>query len=1685
MKRLLHLIMLMSAWLFTPLQGEAASTIYVKGNITASQDDGDGWQSYKNYDENKMTPISETLFYYHVVPAKCYSTNGNNWFRFDVDGSNLGTSDTTNDTAIDIQYNPYDTGSGEKCFVYHAANDGDCYLILEQAEGAWKLYVSHYAPGDATAVKGSPTEISIFYESLAEADYKIWAWEGDGFNQANAIGTTNWDDRPAMSKVGYTSEGRVLYKYVFGGNAVPQKVTVTHGDSKPLDGDNTTFTNNGYYIENNGTASFSYQVTATENTVPTLAFRSSLTNWNTDVSSDVMTYDDATGTYSFDFTVPTAKINDDFYFKFYIGGIGWLLPLNTTSGSSIRANEAQQGVTGNEDSSWKLIQSQSLYVSYTFTVKRLDNGRYLVTVKGNQGRTEFKKGLYLIGNDYDGANPNSALHYRFKKLPNSDNEYYFDLLGTTFNGITPTDKSFRLALIREDNGNLIKYGQTVTSDSWNYGMFHSDENKTTSRELAVDANGWILNANGNGDNNGMYRLIVKMEDGTPTQWRYESYPDIKPIYKLGDSSDWETNSFLYTTDGTDFWGTGYFGANENFKFLQAGNKWIPNSTLTFTDSAGAYLISATTSGTYTIYYVANSSSSSTPINSLKLVTDGNEIDMSYDSEESCWSTQVDLSANQAFTFKAGSNTWGEDGNAEHWDYNHITSGNNDITYTGPAGTMKVRFFVDNVLHDWNSNDYSYSNSVFYTIEAIDIAPEFTLTPQIAPATDGKNRVFINNALIDVNVTNGSKSQIYFDGGKTTINNNSNTAAENNTIKLSTPGVLNVGDGKTVNETDGTYDFAYSTSDNYVNFWNNHHSSQTVTTGGGLDCITIFVRSAYSDTGIYAWDWGKDALLQEGKTDQEIRDETTQRDTEVKLSNFYPGTYMTEERTLEFNGEKWYYMAFPRKNLNTTSTSSRASEVPCLAVIVNRINPNLTAQEATDYADTRKTPQEMNILNNTFFGYTYDPTVYGESGTFVDGTMAGALGKIEYRLYDPSNTDRASVCNVVDKGVVIAASGVTTANYYNSETGASGTASMQTVAGDSKSHTYAQIPDGYDRVYFTKSDNSRYPADGGAIVLSGGYYFENTTAADKYPTILYINEASTATYNTFLTTETETTIESHSYPNGQDYYKKGNADDDLTMLLDPTWNKKVTTPNDPATDAAISWSGISGDGYAHQKTIAANTELEQTIFGLESDANYTVQAIVYSATAHNNAKLTLTGASTVEETIKFPGINYGHITQYGRVEKLNKKGGEGKIAKGWTKVEATVAARSNGSLTIKLTNPSEYILADVTLLENANTPGHFWTKAPTSNTTTDYDLTAEKKFSFFDRGDNLNAVIYASKNAVITMDPELDPANANVDESEAVNRQAPYNVVLVDGEMATMEHLYLTEANSDGLLDPTFYTGTDADLAAANLGAFYTSGHSFGIKADKTFIVKKATFDRKFNANQYTAVCLPFNITRAQIEDTYGEGSKVYQLAAIDTENGEVTYKTNDQMGVTANVPFLLYAGSANQSLEGLELNGVTISQTPALETTITGGKAIGNYEYLTINTHPNGEATNYTFNPVAEEGRAAGRYAYAKDGCIMKPFRFYLQTDSYIDVNESGAMFSVLFIEEILEEPVVEEPIEEPVVEEPNDGDSETTGIVALDNNETKAPIFNTSGQLVNRDGNHQGLSKGVYIQDGRKFVVK
>ena len=472
--------------------------------------------------------------------------------------------------------------------------------------------------------------------------------------------------------------------------------------------------------------------------------------------------------------------------------------------------------------------------------------------------------------------------------------------------------------------------------------------------------------------------------------------------------------------------------------------------------------------------------------------------------------------------------------------------------------------------------------------------------------------------------------------------------------------------------------------------------------------------------------------------------------------------------------------------------------------------------------------------------------------------------------------------------------------------------------------------------------------------------------------------------------------------------------DKTHYLSSDWTYSTETES-KTTPIEDNWT----DSTATVNVIPSGTTIKQEVTGLTAGTPYTVQMIVRGS---EGAKGTLSLNDATEDKAtaskSFAGYNaQGTITTDGRVEALLSG-----TNNGWQKLEATANTSADGKLTISLTAAgNEMELSDVTLLEKANTDGYVWTTAPTSNTRTEFDLSDRTKanaFSFFDRGDNKNAIVYANANTVLGMSKNT------------------YDVAVSDGSNYTMQTLALTDQAQDGT------------TASGDVAKFYASGWNYGVSKD--FTASAVQFDRTFSAGVKAAVCFPFALDKDMMENMFGNGAKAYTVTAVDAKEMTVTAEEATS-GIDANTPCLLAPGSGYSN----KLTGsIEVTKTPVSLSAYagTGYTFEGTYDYKKV--YFNDTEHCYSFDPTL-----SGRFKYVSKskGGIIKPFRAYIKE---ADTNASAKVFRLVI-------------------------NSTTTGLVDAELNEVStAPIYSVTGVLVSANGNRNGLPNGVYIQDGKKFVI-
>lgn len=478
--------------------------------------------------------------------------------------------------------------------------------------------------------------------------------------------------------------------------------------------------------------------------------------------------------------------------------------------------------------------------------------------------------------------------------------------------------------------------------------------------------------------------------------------------------------------------------------------------------------------------------------------------------------------------------------------------------------------------------------------------------------------------------------------------------------------------------------------------------------------------------------------------------------------------------------------------------------------------------------------------------------------------------------------------------------------------------------------------------------------------------------------------------------------------------------DKTFYLANSWTytPELASGTSETTSITDNWNGAKS---ATVNVIPANTTISQTVTGLTEGTLYTVQMIVRG---QKDAKGTLSlndaTKGTATDSKNFTGYDAaGTITTDGRVEALLSG-----TNNGWQKLEATANASAEGKLTISLAaTGAEMELSDVTLLEKANIDGHVWTTVPTSNEKTDYDLSDRKTanaFSFFDRGDNKNAIVYANANTVLGMSENT------------------YDVAVSNGSTYTMNKLVLTDQAQDGT------------TASGDVDKFYASGWSYG--TSKAITTNSVYFDRSFKAGVKAAVCFPFSLSQTELETMFGSGAKAYNITAVDANNLTVTSEESTN-GITANTPCLIEPGAdytASKEVTG----SFTIDATPSdlSKSAGTGYTFEASYAYKRLWFNETEHC--YSFDPTLE-----GRFKYVSKskGADCKPFRAYIK-----ESNTSGLakVFKLVI------------------------GNTTTNIDDVKFEGTSQAPIYSISGALVSASGKKEGLPNGVYLQNGKKFIV-
>lgn len=253
--------------------------------------------------------------------------------------------------------------------------------------------------------------------------------------------------------------------------------------------------------------------------------------------------------------------------------------------------------------------------------------------------------------------------------------------------------------------------------------------------------------------------------------------------------------------------------------------------------------------------------------------------------------------------------------------------------------------------------------------------------------------------------------------------------------------------------------------------------------------------------------------------------------------------------------------------------------------------------------------------------------------------------------------------------------------------------------------------------------------------------------------------------------------------------------------------------------------------------------------------------------------------------------------------------------------------------------------------------------------------------------------------------------------------------------------------------------------------------------DYSALIKKnvdVTLKRTFYKNYWNAICLPYSINRRQIEKVFGDGTMVVLMKNIDTSNKKVMFIEHANQDIIAGYPYFIFPTNKtdNDKKDHSVINSITTRATfgEADSPLFSVGTDGNTYPF----TEPmqsdalvfKGTFINTTLNEgsyVVTNNGVLSRIP--KDGMNIRPYR------SYIYFNRVNASAKAISLQNMN------------VNGFENDEDN-TTGIENLLFESGilthSADVYSIDGQLVRSKAlNFNGLPKGVYIVNGKKYVKK
>lgn len=233
-----------------------------------------------------------------------------------------------------------------------------------------------------------------------------------------------------------------------------------------------------------------------------------------------------------------------------------------------------------------------------------------------------------------------------------------------------------------------------------------------------------------------------------------------------------------------------------------------------------------------------------------------------------------------------------------------------------------------------------------------------------------------------------------------------------------------------------------------------------------------------------------------------------------------------------------------------------------------------------------------------------------------------------------------------------------------------------------------------------------------------------------------------------------------------------------------------------------------------------------------------------------------------------------------------------------------------------------------------------------------------------------------------------------------------------------------------------------------------------------------TLDRSFTAKKWNTICLPFTMTEREVENVFGNGTELIILDRVNVDEGhaQIFMTYHEIQNILAGYPYLI---KPTQNVDHIEVHNKAIDPAQQImEFTNNGYTSKGVTGFCTPQTF-NINGTDYSASVLLNTGDIflSGNTLYLSRGTSMlRGYRSYLKKEDDGSAPAKSVSFNYFKAWE-------EDEVTAIKVCEMSDE--------ALDSFETKKMngVFSVTGQKVSNTLN--GLTKGIYILNGKKVIVK